>query len=176
MTRRTGLILSAVATLALGAYLLSLDEQMKDTGGPGIVPFEFAWDQEGAEEILADWGEEGQDAARKSLRWDYAYMLAYGAFFVLAAAATRDLARDRGWTRLAAIGVVVVPLAFAAPAFDALENVGLLLAVDGNGGDTAPLLGGIFACLKFACSIAVVVYILTGLIRRLTDRGRAASA
>jgi hypothetical protein len=169
MSRRTGLILSAVLSLAIGAYLVSLDQDMEDAGGPGIVTFEFSWDQEGAEEILADWGEEGKDAARKSLWVDFAYLLAYGAFLVLASAATRDLARDRGWTRLAAFGAVAVPLAFAAPAFDALEDVGLLLTLDGNGGDAAPLLAGIFACLKFACSIAVVVYILTGLIRRLTD-------
>ena len=33
-----------------------------------------------------------------------AYMAAYGAFWALAAAATRDLARERGWTRFAAAG------------------------------------------------------------------------
>jgi hypothetical protein len=175
MSRRAALIATAVLSLGIGAHLLSLDQDMEDAGGPGIVTFEFAWDQDGAEEILADWGEDGKDAARKSLWIDYAYLLAYGAFFVLATGATRDLARDRGWTRLAALGAVAVPLAFAAPAFDALEDVGLLLALDGNGGDAAPLLAGIFACLKFACSIAVTAYLLAGLLRRLTDRGRPAA-
>jgi hypothetical protein len=176
MSRRTALIVLAVLSLGLGGYLLSLDQDMKDAGGPGIVTFEFAWDQDGAQEILDDWGDEGQDAARKSLWWDYAYLLAYGAFLTLAAAATRDLARNRGWARMAAFGAVAVPLAIAAPAFDALEDVGLLLALGGHGGDAAPLLGSIFACLKFACSIAVVAYLLAGLVRRLTDRRRPARA
>jgi hypothetical protein len=173
MSRRSAMVVLAIVTLGIGLYLLSLDEEMKDTGGPGIVPFEFSWDQEGAREILDDWGEEGQDAARKSLWVDYAYLLAYGALFVLASAATRDLARERGWTRLTGLGAIAVPLAFAAPTFDALEDVGLLLTLDGNGGDVAPLLAGVFACLKFACSIAVAAYVLAGLIRRLTDRRTA---
>ena len=72
------------------------DQRMKDTGGPGIVPFELAGDQDRADEILAEWGEDGQDAARESLWIDFGFLLAYGAFLTLALAATRDLAGERG--------------------------------------------------------------------------------
>src|SRR5687767_3294992 len=104
MSRRTALIVSGVFALGLWLYLASVDLELRDTDGPGIITYEFVWDQERAAEIHADWGEEGQDDARKSLWVDYAFMVAYGVFFVLASAATRDLARSRGWRRLAALG------------------------------------------------------------------------
>jgi hypothetical protein len=170
VTRRRALILLAVATAALFVLLAALDMRMTDTGGPGIIPFEFAADEQGAAEILAEWGDEGQDAARASLWIDYAYMLAYGAFFVLAAMSTRDLAADRGWRRMAAFGVAAVPIAAAAPCFDAIENLGLLLTLDGSGGDAAPGLAALCAGLKFAMTAVAVGYLLAGVGLRLRDR------
>jgi hypothetical protein len=97
MTRKRALILLAVSTVALGVFLTAIDPSTKDDGNPSIVAFEFAWDEERAAEIRADWGEEGRDAARLSLWVDFAYLLSYGAFLVLASAATRELAARRGW-------------------------------------------------------------------------------
>ena len=70
------------------------DRRMKDTGGPGIVPFEVSGGQDRADEILAEWGDDGQDAARESLWIDFGFLLAYGTFLTLALAAIRDLARS----------------------------------------------------------------------------------
>ena len=67
MTRKRALIASALATLAIGAALVVLDGRMMDSGGPGIVGFEFAGSQERAAEILADWGDDGSDAAMASM-------------------------------------------------------------------------------------------------------------
>jgi hypothetical protein len=96
---------------------------MRDSGGPGIVGFELAGSEERAAEILGEWGEEGEDAARASLWIDYAYILSYGAFLTLAAIATRELALRSGWRRMASAGLAAIPLA-AAGAFDAIEDVG----------------------------------------------------
>ena len=54
----------------------------------------------------------------------------------------------------------------------------LLIALDGGGGDAAPLLGSIFACLKFAALAVVQVYLPAGLALRLRVymRERAARA
>jgi hypothetical protein len=79
------------------------ENRMKDTGGPGIVPFELTGGQDRADEILSEWGEDGRDAARESLWIDFAFLLAYGTFLTLALAAMRDRARERGWRRLATI-------------------------------------------------------------------------
>jgi hypothetical protein len=170
VTRKRALIASAIASLAIGAVLLVLDTRMMDAGGPGIVGFEVAGSEDRAAEILADWGDEGADAARASLWIDFAYLIAYGTFLVLAAWTTRDLARARGWTRMAALGTAVIPLAAAAAAFDAIEDVGLLLAVDRHGGAFAPRLAQVCATLKFALLAVTIAYLLAGLLLRLRAR------
>ncbi len=173
MTRRRGLIATGIATLALLLAMSPADERMQDTGGPGIVPFELTGGQDRADEILAEWGEEGQDAARESLWIDFGFLLAYGTFLTLALAATRDLARDRGWRRLAAIGGVVVSFGALGAAFDALENVCLLLTL-GGAGAALPLLATLFAACKFILLATAIAYLLAGLAVRMLSRGPAA--
>jgi hypothetical protein len=170
VTRKQALIVSAVASLAIGAVLLVLDARMMDTGGPGIIGFEVAGSEDRAAEILADWGDEGADAARASLWIDYAYLIAYGTFLVLATWATRDLARNRGWRRMAAIGTALIPVPVAVAAFDAVEDVGLLLAVDRHGGAFAPRLAQVCASLKFALLAVTIAYLLAGLVLRIFAR------
>jgi hypothetical protein len=170
VTRKRALIASAFASIGIGAVLIALDARMMDTGGPGIIGFEFAGSEERAAEILSDWGEDGIDAAKASLWLDFAYIVAYGTFLVLAAWATRDLAERRGWPRMAALGTALIPFAAAAAAFDAIEDVGLLLAVDQHGGELAPRLAQICASLKFALLAVTIVYLLAGLLLRFRAR------
>lgn len=159
--------------MALLLAMSPADERMTDTGGPGIVPFELTGGQDRADEILAEWGNEGQDAARESLWIDFGFLLAYGTFLTLALAATRDLARQRDWRRLAAIGGIVVSFGALAAGFDALENICLLLTIEGSGA-AFPLLATIFATCKFILLAAAIVYLLAGLGMRLRSRGPAA--
>jgi hypothetical protein len=151
------------------------ENRMKDTGGPGMVPFELTGGQDQADEILAEWGEEGQDAARESLWIDFGFLIAYGAFLTLALAAVRDLARERDWRRLAAIGGIAVSFGALVAAFDALENICLLLTIDGAG-TAFPLLATIFATCKFVLLIAAIAYLVAGLATRLLRRGPATQA
>jgi hypothetical protein len=164
------LIASAVATVAIGAVLIVLETRMMDAGGPGIIGFELAGTEDRATEILADWGEQGTDAAKASLWVDFAYIVAYATFLVLASSATRDLAARRGWHRMAALGVAVIPLGAAAGAFDAIEDVALLVAVDQHGGELAPRLAQVCALIKFALLAVTIAYLLTGLGLRLRRR------
>lgn len=168
--RKRGLIGAGIATLVLLLAMSPADQRMKDSGGPGIVPFELSGGQDRAEEILDEWGEDGQDAARESLWIDFGFLLAYGTFLTLALAAVRDLARERSWRRLAAIGGVVISFGALAAAFDALENVCLLLTL-GGAGAALPLLATIFASCKFILLAAAIAYLVAGLAMRL--RGRA---
>lgn len=174
MSRRNALIALAVAVVALGGVLLAIDPANEDEGNPSILDWEFAWSQAGAEEIRAEWGEGGTDAARLSLWLDFPYLLAYGALLVLAALATRDFAVARGHRRLAAIAPVGIAAAAAAPVCDAIEDIWLLIALEGEGGDLAPLLGGVFASIKFAALAVAIAYLLAGLAARLSARAAAA--
>jgi hypothetical protein len=166
MTRRWGLVISAIAAVVLLAAMEPANERMHDTGGPGILQFELTGGQDRAEEIKAEWGEKGRDAARESLWIDFGFLLAYGTFLTLALAATRDLAGERGWRRLANVGFVVVWFGALAASFDLLENVCLLLTLDGDAG-AFPLLATVFATCKFLLLLAAIAYIAAGLLMRL---------
>jgi hypothetical protein len=170
VTRKQALIASAIASVAIGVVLAVLDARMRDAGGPGIIGFELAGSEDRAAEIRSDWGDEGTDAARASLWIDFAYIVAYATFLTLATWATRDLARARGWPRMAAVGRAVIPFAAVAGAFDAVEDVGLLLAVGGHGGYLAPRLAQICALLKFALLAVVIAYLVAGLPLRVRAR------
>ncbi|HEU4462036.1 MAG TPA: hypothetical protein VFR75_05540 [Solirubrobacterales bacterium] len=168
MTRARALVLLAVAVLALLAAMKPAEDRMTDNG-PGIVAFELAGSADRSQEIQDEWGEDGRDAARQQLWIDYGFMLAYGAFLVLAAAATRDLARTRGWQRLVAIGALAVPAGGIAAGCDAIENACLLLTL-GGGGDWAPVAATVFAVAKFALLAVAIAYLIAGLAMRLLNR------
>jgi hypothetical protein len=172
VTRRLGLVASGIATVILLLAMSPAEDRMQERG-PGMVPFELTGGQDRADEILAEWGEEGQDAARESLWIDFGFLLAYGTFLTLALHAVRDLARERGWRRLAAIGGVVVSFGALGAAFDALENICLLLTLDGAG-VAFPLLATIFAACKFVLLAIAIAYLLAGLATRLLSRGATA--
>jgi hypothetical protein len=174
MTRRRGIIASGIASLLLLLAMSPADERMRDTGGPGIVPFELTGGQAKADEIMAEWGEEGQDAARESLWIDFGFLLAYGTFLTLLLFSVRDMATERGWTRLAAIGGLVVGFGVTVAAFDALENACLLLTL-ADAGSAFPLLATVFAGCKFVLLAVAIAYLIAGLATRLV-RGAAATS
>ena len=150
------------------ALLLAMspaEDRMQETG-PGMVPFELNGGQHHADEILAEWGEEGQDAAREQLWIDFGFMAAYGTFLTLALGAVRDIARRQGWQRLTAIGGVVAWSGALGAGFDALENICLLLTL-GGAGAAFPLMATIFAICKFTLVTIAILYIAIGLTRRL---------
>jgi hypothetical protein len=167
MTRKQWLILLGIAMVALTIVGIVLEQPLHDTGGPGILAFEFATTKARASQILAEWGPKGRQAARLSLIVDYAYLISYGAFFTLAGFATRDLARTRDWRRLATAGTVLPFFAAVAAMFDATENVFLLLVLGGHGGEHAPLIATICSSIKFTLITIAILYVLCGLAWRM---------
>lgn len=152
------------------AYLaMSPMEDRMQANGPGMVPFELSGGQSHADEILAEWGEDGRHAAREQLWIDYAFVLAYGTFLGLGGATVRDLCRARGLRRLARIGDVATWLGPSAAGFDALENACLLLTL-GGAGAAFPFLATIFAVCKFALVVAAIAYLVVGIATLLGSR------
>jgi hypothetical protein len=150
--------------------ILELGDPSQVSHGPTILDFEFAGSRARAAQITAEWGARGRNAAHLSLVLDYGYMLSYGLFFALAGFATRNLARARGWRRVAAAGVVVPFFALAAAVFDAVENVALLLTLAGNGGSFAPPLAAVCSSIKFTLIAIAILYVLGGLALRVSGR------
>jgi hypothetical protein len=159
--RKHALILLGAATVAF-TLVLELIDPSHVSPGPTILDFEFAGSRSHAAQIMAEWGAKGRSAAHLSLVLDYGYMLSYGLFFALAGFVVRDTARARGWARLSAIGVAVPFFALAAAAFDAMENVALLLTLGRDGGSLAPPFAAVCSAIKFALIGTAILYALCG--------------
>lgn len=114
---------TAVPFLGYSAVMLVLESRLKQTGGPGIVPFELAGDASSAEDIMASWGRDGQRKARLSLMLDFGYMATYGMF----AAALVDRARRHQGHPPWLPAAMVVPVAA-----DAMEGISLLKVLNGE--------------------------------------------
>jgi hypothetical protein len=160
--RKSALVVLGVATLAF-TVLLELIDPSRVSSGPGIIAFEFAGTHSRAAQIMAEWGANGRSAAHLSLVLDYGYMLAYGLFFALAGFAVRDIARAHGRVRFAAIGATVPFFALAAAAFDAMENIALLLMLAGKGGAFAPPFAAACSTIKFTLIGIAILYAVCGL-------------
>jgi hypothetical protein len=163
MSRRRGLWVLGIATAGLFVVLGLLDLRMQDTGGPGIVGFELAGSSERATQIMAEWGQTGQNAARLSLWLDFLFLIAYGAFLPLAILAVRDAARRNRWDGYARYGTAIAILPIVAAMCDAIEDVCLLLVLDGHGASRAPEAATAFAFAKFATLGIALLYLLAGL-------------
>jgi hypothetical protein len=100
---------------------------------------------------------------------DFGFLVAYGTFLTLSLALVRDLAKGRGWRHLTATGRVVAWFGALGAAFDALENVCLLLTLD-DAGSAFPLLATIFAGCKFILLATAVAYLLAALATWLYGR------
>jgi len=174
VTRKLGLGVVGITMVVLYLAMGPAESRMQDNG-PGMVPFELNGGQHHADEILAEWGDEGQDAAREQLWIDFGFMAAYGTFLTLALAAVGDMARGRDWRRLAAIGGVVAYFGALGAGFDALENICLLLTLGGHGA-AFPLLATIFATCKFTLIVIAIAYLIAGLSMRALSLLRLARA
>jgi hypothetical protein len=163
------LIASGIASVLLLLAMSPAENRMKDTGGPGVIPFELTGGQDRADEIMAEWGEDGKDAARESLWIDFGFLVAYGTFLTLALRAVRDAAAKRSWGRLYAIGSAATWFGALAAGCDAIENVFLLLTL-GDAGAAAPLLATTFAAAKFLFLAAAIAYLLAVLTAWLLGR------
>lgn len=151
--------------------LVVLEQELKDTGGPGILAYEFVGSADRAAEMLAEWDGHGRDLARWSLWIDFGFMAGYGAFLAFASLATRDWARRHGRSALATAGTVAPFAAVGAALFDALENTALLLILGGHGGDAAPPLATVCAVIKFVLVGLAIAYVIWGLVARGLARG-----
>ena len=171
--RRRILWVSGAAALALWIFLAVQDREMSDTAGPGIIPFEVAGTEEEAREILDDWGEEGQNAARRSLIADFPYLIAYAVFLAAGCTVAAGRFAARGWSGVARLGAPLGWAMFAAGAFDAIENVALLRVLDGNL-DPWPGIALFAAIPKFALTGIGIAYVIAGAV--LGRRARSAEA
>jgi hypothetical protein len=133
------------------AVMSILERRMRATGGPGIIPFELAGSGFRAEQIMAQWGRDGQRAARISTQLDFGYMTTYGTLVALLIARAR---RRRGHPRS------LTSLAMVAVAGDAVEGVSLLKVLDRKDVDGYARRARTAALIKFAALAGALGYVV----------------
>jgi hypothetical protein len=142
------------ATGAFAGYtagMIVLENRMRATGGPGIISFELAGSGFRAEQIMAQWGRDGERAARASMWLDFGYMTTYG---ILAALLVERARRRRGHPRGLTFAVAV------AVAGDAIEGFSLLKVLDRENVDNYARRARAAALVKFAALAGALGYVL----------------
>ncbi len=116
----------AVAFVAAGftlGHMYRAERAMLRTGGPGLVPFERAESAREVDRYLRSWGPPGRAAVRRSLRWNYGFLISYVVLFAAAALHVAGQADAAGYRLLAAVEVVAAAAAVLAGGADIAENV-----------------------------------------------------
>ena len=145
------ILAAAGAFVGYTAVMGILERRMRATGGPGIIPFELAGSGFRAEQIMAQWGRDGERAARISTWLDFGYMTTYGTLVALLIERAR---RRRGHPR------ALTAVAMVAVAGDAVEGVSLLKVLDRNDVDSYARRARTAALIKFAALAGALGYVV----------------
>ncbi|GAB4501603.1 MAG: hypothetical protein Fur0035_11460 [Anaerolineales bacterium] len=159
----------ALTLIILGVFQ-GLDARLKTRAAPaGIISFEFARNAHEASQIISSWGFPARLHAAFGLGLDYLFMPVYALALGLAILLNSRPAQAGAWQKLGnwlGWGVLL------AAACDALENVGLYLALNGYGSNTSVAIVYALVNTKFALLLLGLLYSLIGL--ALTMREKAA--
>ncbi len=162
-TRRSRWPLAALSLLVTFAIEAWLNAPLRAVPG-GIVGLELARTPEAARHIIEVWSAADLVArARAGVWFDYAFLAAYGWFF-------RELIL-LSWIRRAGLNVWFARLPVLAAAFDAVENVGLLMMLGGRITTGWTTLAAVFAALKFFLLACALVYLAAGGLALAARRG-----
>jgi hypothetical protein len=167
--RRAALVwvtVAAIVPVLLSSAVHPLHEDEPD--GKSIVDFEVAGSVSKADEILATWRAEGViDNAKRIQIFDLVYPLIYASAIAGGCVAAAGAWRRARRPSLGALGIAMAWVAFAAAAFDYIENAGLMVSLWDEPASPWPQISYVAAVLKFTASTAALLYALSGVIARL---------
>lgn len=152
-----------ILSLGVGALALPSLGRM-DARGVSIFDLELMRTSAEASSVLARLGPEGVDAAQMAVYLDFPYLVAYALFLSAACMVLAARAADRGASSLASMGRTIAWAAPAAAALDAVENVALLLVLDGRTDQPWPGVAFWFASVKFALLAVIVAYLIVAMV------------
>jgi hypothetical protein len=151
-----------VVTLGVGAFALPafgrMDERTVD-----IVELELMRTTTKAQELLTLLAGDGIDSARTAVYLDFPVLILYGATLSAACILVAARAAEKGLPLFEGLGKALARVAVIAAALDALENVVLLVVLDGHPDQPWPGLAFAFASVKFVLLGVVVLFVLVGL-------------
>ena len=146
-------------TLILFAVFRVLDAPLKTPVSPsGIVSFELAGSPAATQSMIDSWDARARQFAAFGLGIDYLFMPTYA----LALSLGILLAAGRHQGGFKSVGAVAGWGAFAAAAFDAVENYGLTVSLLNGVSAPWPQISALCATLKFTLLIVGLAYAILG--------------
>jgi len=169
-TQRRAFAGTLVASVGVSAALAVVGAPLTTPAAPGgIVAFEFAGIAVEAQRIMAAWGAAGVQAAWTQTWLDFLYLATYGPSLALACGLAAGVWARRG-VGYGRLGAWLSWGALAAAAFDVIENVALLVMLDGAVSDVTAGVAWGAAGVKFALILIGLTYALFGAALWSTDR------
>jgi uncharacterized membrane protein YeiB len=159
------LLVLTLATLAV--FRLLGDPLQTDAAPQGIVSFEFAGDVATAQSILDSWDTQAQAHAGFNLGFDFVFLALYSNTIGLACVWVGRAFRERRRS-LATVGRWLAWGQWLAALLDSVENVALLVLLLGTPAAPWPQIARWCALPKFGLILVGLVYVVLGLILRLT--------
>jgi hypothetical protein len=161
-----------VLTLATLVVFRLLGGPLQTGAAPqGIVSFEFAGDVATAYSILDSWDAQAQAYAGFSLGFDFVFLVLYSNTIGLACIWVGRAFRERR-RPLATVGRLLAWGQWLAALLDSVENVSLLVLLLGTPAAPWPQIARWCALPKFGLILVGLVYVVLGLVLRLTGLAR----
>lgn len=160
-------ILIALLALTLGVLiaLTLIGVPLQTQQAPaGIVSFQVAGNVTQASVIVNSWNETARICAGLSLGLDYLFMAAYAVTLGLACVWVADISRQRGWRKMATLGVWLAWGQALAAILDAIENLALITVLLGPIVSPWPEIALACAVPKFVLVFGGIFYALGGAI------------
>ncbi len=134
---------------------------------PTIVDFEVAGSVQQAQAIIDTWTANEHVHAGFSLGFDYLYMPVYSTTIALACVMAAGVVKRKAWH---SVGILLAWGLWIAAIADATENLALLTELFGNNIAPWPLIAQLCATIKFGLIVLGLLYVVAGLVLRLTRR------
>ncbi len=137
----------------------------------GILDYEFAWTPERVQIILLSWGVEGILRQTLAIYWDFLFIVGYSSL----ALGLILLILRKSDEKVQTIGLYFTLTPFLTGVFDIIENINLLIMLDGW--IMSPLISNInsflaslSALIKFSFLFAAIAYFIVALIIIIINR------
>jgi hypothetical protein len=148
-----------ILSFGVGALMLPSMGTMS-TRGVSIPDLQFMRTSSEAVELIARLGPSGVDAAQVAHYLDFLYLVTYAIALSAACVVVGARGADHGRAQLAALGPRVAWFAVAAAALDAVEDVAILLVLNGQTEQPWPAIAFGGSVVKFALLAVVIVYLV----------------
>lgn len=150
------------------AWIAFMRSELMPFNSAEIVRFEFAGTQETVEAILVEWEQKGWTGlAKHSVYLDFIFLFLYGATLALGSLTFPSFANKPG---LLGWGLRFYRFSLYAALADFLENLCLLEILYGSEHTFFPAAAWLFAFIKFALVLAVLVFLLLCLAQAVIGR------